>query len=286
MRVIICGGAGQLGTDLVEAFRTRGEEVLGFDLDLDITDYSLVMEKILLLKPDLLINAAAHTDLDRAEIDPEPSFRINFTGTQNLALACQEVGCPMAFFSTDYVFDGKKGTPYNELDEPNPQGAYARSKLASERYLVSVLRRYFIFRTAWLFGKAGRRNFVKSILRNAKEKGALRVVTDEVGTPTYAGDLANIVYQVCLSGKYGLYHATNEGFCSRFEFAQQIIDIAGWEDIPIEPIVYADLDLPCPRPPYSPLDNMNLRLQGFPPARHYVKPLREYIEWLLENEGF
>jgi len=286
MRVIICGSAGQLGRELVRVFREGGDEVLAFDLDLDITDYSLVMEKIPSLRPHLLINAAADTDLDGAELNPEPSLKVNFTGTQNLALACLEAGCPMAFVSTDYVFDGEKETPYTEFDPPNPQGVYAKCKLAGERYLASLLSRYYIFRTAWLFGKGESRNFVRSIMRNAKEKGSLRVVTDEAGSPTYAADLAEIIRRVCLSGKYGLYHAVNQGVCSRFDFARQILEAAGWGEVPVEPIVRADLGLPCPRPPYSPLDNLNLRLQGFPPMRHYLEPLREYVSWLLENEAF
>jgi dTDP-4-dehydrorhamnose reductase len=286
MRTVICGAAGQLGTELVETFLNGGEEVWDFDLDLDVTDYSKVMERIPPLQPDLVINAAADTDLDRAETDPEPSLRINFTGMQNLALACLEADCPMVFISTDYVFDGTKDTAYNEFDQPNPQGIYAKCKLGGELYLSSILSRYYIFRTAWLFGKGGRRNFVKSILRNAKDNGNLRVVTDEVGNPTYAGDLAETIYQVCLSGKYGLYHATNQGLCSRFEMAQEILEAAVWKDIAIEPIVRADLSLPCPRPPYSALDNLNLRLQGFPPLRHYREPLREYVRWLLENNTF
>lgn len=286
MRVVICGAAGQLGKELEEFFRSKGEEVLGFDLDLDITDHALVMQKIPALEPDLLINSAADLDADQAEIDPEPSYRVNFTGNQNLALACQEAGCPLVFISSDYVFDGRKGSPYSEFDRPNPQGVYGKAKLASEKYISSVLNRYYIFRTQWLFGKHGRRNFVKSILRNARDKGSLSVVTDEVGTPTYTGDLADIIYRVCTSSKYGLYHATNQGSCSRFDFARQILEIAGWADIPIKPIVYADLGLPCPRPPYSPLDNMNLRLQGFELATHYLKPLKEYVEWLLDEGEF
>ncbi len=283
MRVVICGAEGQLGSDLVEAFREGGAEVFGFDLDLDITDHALVMERIPSLNPDLLINAAADLDADGAELDPEPSLRVNFTGNQNLVLACQEAGCPLAFISSDYVFDGRKGSAYDEFDEPNPQGVYGKAKLASERYTASLLPRWFVFRTQWLFGKRGKRNFVKSILRNAREKGALRVVTDEVGTPTHTGDIARVIRDVCLCGKYGLYHATNSGSCSRFEFARQILEAAGWEEVPVEPIVYADLNLPCPRPPYSPLDNLNLRLQGFPPARHYLEPLKEYVDWLLDS---
>lgn len=286
MRVVICGAAGQLGTELEGFYRDKGEDVLAFDLDLDITDHPLVMERIPSLKPDLLINCAADINADEAEINPEPSYRVNFTGSQNLALACLEAGCPMVFISSDYVFDGRKGAAYNEFDETNPQGVYGRAKLATERYMASILGRYYIFRTQWLFGKGGRRNFVKSILRNARDKGSLRVVTDEVGTPTCTGDLADIIHRVTASGKYGLYHATNQGACSRFDFARQILEIAGWDNITVEPIVYADLGLPCPRPPYSPLDNLNLRLQGFPPPRHYMEPLRDYIHWLLDKGEF
>jgi len=286
MRVVICGAAGQLGSELVEVFRSAGDEVLGFDLDLDVTDYPTVMERIPALKPDLLVNAAAHTDLDAAELDPEPSQKVNFTGAQNLALACLEAGCPMVFVSTDYVFDGRKGAPYNEYDLPNPQGVYAKCKLAAENYIASVLNRYYIFRTAWLYGKAGRRNFVKSILRKARDEGELRVVTDETGSPTYARDLAEIIHRVSTSGRYGLYHATNRGSCSRFRMAEEILEIAGWKDVTLKPITSAELGLPCPRPKDSTLDNLNLRLQGFPPARHYREALEEYVRWLLENQAF
>lgn len=286
MRVVILGAEGQLGKDLVEVFRSRGEEVHPFDLDLDITDLPRLVDTITSLGPDLVINSAADVDADRAELDPDPSIRVNYIGAQNVALACLEAGSECAFISSDYVFDGKKGAPYNELDEPNPQGVYGRAKLAAERYIASVLSRYYIFRTQWLFGKGGKRNFVKSILRNAAEKGCLRVVTDEVGCPTATEDLAGIIHAVCSSGMYGIYHATNQGICSRYEFARKILETAGWEDVPVEPIRYAELGLPCPRPPYSPLDNMNLRLRGFPPSRHFEEPLREYVKWLLSHEEF
>lgn len=284
MRIVICGAEGQLGAELVELYKERGFHVDGFDLDLDIANHDLVMEKLPPLKPDLLVNAAADIDADGAEGNPEKSYSVNFTGTQNLVLACLEAGCPMAFVSSDYVFDGRKGDAYNEFDRTNPLGVYGRAKLASENYLMSVLGKGFIFRTQWLFGKHGRRNFVKSILRNARDRGELSVVTDEVGTPTGARDLAGIIVDVTLSGKYGLYHATNEGICSRFDFAKQILQCAGWSDIPVSPVTSTELGLPCPRPPYSPLDNMNLRLQGFPEARYYMDPLNEYVNWLLNED--
>lgn len=286
MRVVICGAAGQLGSELVDVFGESGDEVLGFDLDMDITDYDLLMSKVPPMKPDLVVNAAAHVNADEAETNPELSYRVNFTGTQNLALASLKAGCPLVFVSSDYVFDGLKGSAYSEFDQVNPRGVYGRAKLAAETYIASVLHGYYIFRTQWVFGKYSRRDFVKAILRNAREKGSLRVVTDEVGTPTNARDLAEMIRRVSVSGRYGLYHATNQGVCSRFEFAKQILELAGLGDVPVEPIEYCDLDLPCPRPPFSPLDNMNMRLQGFPASRPYTEPLEEYVDWLIKKGGF
>jgi len=280
---LICGAAGQLGSELVDVFRNDGEDVHAFDLDMDITDYDVIADRVPALEPDLVINSAAFVDADEAERDPDVSYRVNFVGTQNLALACGEVGCPLVFVSSDYVFDGKKGGSYTEFDLPNPQGVYGRAKLAAERYIPSVLSQYYIFRTQWLFGRYGKRNFVKSILRNARDKGSLRVVTDEVGTPTSAADLAATIHKVSLSGKFGLYHATNTGVCSRFEFAKEIVEAAGMPDVEVHPMEYTDLNLPCPRPPYSPLDNMLLRLQGFGQPRDYHEPLKEYVDWLLES---
>ncbi len=281
MRVVVNGSAGQLAGDIMDVLREAGDEVLGFDLELDIADFETVMREMPPLRPDLVINTAAHVDADAAESNPELSYRVNFTGTQNLALACQEIGCPLVFFSSDYVFDGMKGSAYIEFDETNPQGVYGRAKVAAESYIQSVLGRYYIFRCQWLFGKYGKRNFVKSILRNARERGELSVVTNEVGSPSYCRDIAEMVVEVAKSGRYGLYHTTNAGFCSRFDFAREILETAGMAEVPVKPILYSDLNLPCPRPPYSPLRNLNRHLQGFQPARHYRDGLAEYVEWLL-----
>lgn len=271
--------------ELVELFRTSGHAVFAHDLDLDITDYYLLLDRIPKLDCDLVINAAADIDADRAENDPDRSYSINFAGTQNLALVCSQLRIPLAFISSDYVFDGLKGGSYTEFDLPNPQGVYGKAKLAAETFMRSVLDQYYIFRTQWLFGRFGKRNFVKSILRNATENRKLRVVTDEVGSPTSAEALAAIVYEVVLSGRYGLYHATNEGSCSRFEFAQEIVSIAGLEGVEVEPITAGDLALPCPRPPFSPLDNCMLRLNGFTTPEDYHRPLEEYVQWLLSKEA-
>ncbi len=283
MKVVVNGSAGQLAGDIIDVLREQGDEVLAYDLELDITDYEAIMNTIPALEPDLVINAAAHVNADEAELNPELSYRVNFTGTQNLALACQRVGCPLVFFSSDYVFSGRKGSAYSEFDEPDPLGVYGRAKLAAERYIQSVLGKYYICRTQWLFGKYGQRNFVKSILAKARDEGQLAVVTDEVGTPTYCRDIAEVVVRLAKSGRYGVYHATNAGVCSRYDFAAEILELGGMKDVPIKPIRYEDLNLPCPRPPYSPLENLNLRLQGLPTARPYREGLAEYIGWLLRE---
>ncbi|MBN1289469.1 MAG: sugar nucleotide-binding protein, partial [Actinobacteria bacterium] len=150
MHVVVCGASGQLGAELVELFSERGCRVDGFDLDLDITNHDLVMEKLIPLTPELIVNAAADIDADNAESNPEKSYSVNFTGTQNLVLACLKIGCPMGFVSSDYVFDGTKGEAYNEFDGANPLGVYGRAKLASENYMMSVLGSCYIFRTQWL----------------------------------------------------------------------------------------------------------------------------------------
>lgn len=283
MRIVVCGSAGQLAGDIIDVLREHGDEVYGFDLDLDITDFSLVMREVPTLQPDLVINAAAYVDADDSELNPERCYRINFTGTQNLALACQEIGCPIVFFSSDYVFDGQKGSSYSEFDEPNPQGVYGIAKLQAERYIQSVLSKYYICRCQWLFGTYGKRNFVKSILHKAQTEGQISVVTDEVGSPSYCRDVAEIVIRLAKSGRYGVYHTTNSGICSRYDFAREILEIAGMSGVPVKPILYKNLSLPCPRPPFSPLDNLNLRLQGFSPARPYQDGLQEYVEWLLKE---
>ncbi|MHB8780101.1 MAG: dTDP-4-dehydrorhamnose reductase [Candidatus Geothermincolia bacterium] len=283
MRVLVNGSSGQLAGDIIDVLCERGHEVLSYDLDLDITDYDAVMSRVPELAPELLINAAAYTDVDGSESNVDTAYRVNFTGAQNLALACQRAGCPMVFFSTDYVFDGTKGSPYNEFDETRPLGVYGATKLQGERCVQNLLDRYFIFRLQWLFGAYGKRNFVRSILGKALSEGALAVVTDELGSPSWCRDVAEAVVRVATSGRFGTYHVANQGVCSRYDFAREILEAAGKGDVPIKPITRADLTLPASRPYDSTLDCFNMRLQGFPDMPHYGAGLRRYVRQLLES---
>ncbi len=283
MRVVVLGSEGQLGSEVAEACASRGHELHPFDRELDIVDGRAVREALLPLCPDLVFNCAAFTDVDEAERRPLESARVNFLGAQNVALACREMDCSLVFISTDYVFDGRAGRPYNEFDEPHPVNFYGRSKLAAERSISSLLQRHYIIRTQWLFGKRGRGNFVRTITRKAREGDVLRVVADEYGSPTCASDLAQALLLLAETGQFGIYHLTNQGECSRLELAREILEIMGLDEERAQPILYEELGLPCERPPYAPLDNFCLRLLGLPPLRHYREPLREYVEWLLED---
>ena len=283
MRIVVLGAEGQLGSEVAEHCASPGVELHLFDRELDVGDHAALTGALFSLRPDLVFNCAAFTDVDESERRPLDSARVNFLGAQNVALACRELDCAMVFISTDYVFDGRAGRPYNEYDQPCPVNFYGRSKLAAERYITSMLHRHFIFRTQWLFGKHGRSNFVKSIVRRARAGERLRVVADEYGSPTCASDLAESICELARTGLYGTYHLTNQGECSRLELAREILGIMGLDEELAQPVLYEELGLPCERPPYAPLDNFNLRLLGFPLLRHYREPLQEYVGWLLED---
>lgn len=225
MRIAVTGSKGQLGTALQAIL--ANEDLLLIDLpEDDITDYRHIQKRIVGFGPDVVIHGAAYTNVDGCEEKPELAYRANALGSRNVALACQACDAAMVCISTDYVFDGLKGEPYWEFDDPHPLSVYARSKLAGERMVQSLLQRYYIVRTAWLYSKSGD-NFVKTVLRLAEERDELHMVTDEIGSPTYAPDLAEAVAKLIHHPAYGTYHFTNQGACSRFEWARQILDLAG-----------------------------------------------------------
>jgi dTDP-4-dehydrorhamnose reductase len=234
MRIAITGHKGQLGRALQAVL--GGEELLGIDLPVhDITDYASLCASISAFSPDLVIHTAALTDVDRCAREPELALRVNGLGTHNVALACRRCDAALLTVSTNEVFDGAKGAPYYEHEARSPTNAYARSKAAAEAYTQMHLSRFYIVRTAWLYARGGI-NFPSKIVAAARGHRRLRVVCDEISSPTYAPDLAAAIAALIRSERYGIYHFTNAGVCSRYEFARQILALAGLEGTPIEPI--------------------------------------------------
>jgi dTDP-4-dehydrorhamnose reductase len=228
--------------------------------------------------PHIVIHAAAMTDVDGCELDSDAAFRVNALGTQNVALACQRCGAAIIYISTDYVFDGAKGEPYWEFDEPNPISVYGQSKLAGERTVQALLNRFYIVRTAWLYAPGGN-NFVTKILQLAQERDELAVVTAEVGSPTYAPDLAVAIVQLIEHPLYGIYHLANEGSCSRYEFARKALDYAGLEGYPLHPI--ESYPRPAQPPTYAPLRNFVAATQ----LGIILRPWEEALQAFFEGQG-
>ena len=279
MRILITGAKGQLGRALVRRLATHN--LLGVDLpEVDLTDLPAARSTLAAFRPELVIHAAAYTDVDGAARNPDLAYRVNALGTRNVAVATQAVGATVLAISTNEVFDGTKSEPYLEFDAVNPINPYARSKLAAEQFIRELTTRFYIVRTAWLYGLGGN-NFVKKILTRADSEGRLRVVTDEVSSPTYTEDLVTAIEQVMITGAYGTYHFTNEGACSRFEFAQEILQQTGRGHLPIEPITLADFARPSTPPRYAPLRNFCGAQLGIT-----LRPWRDALADYLAHEQF
>jgi len=233
MRIAITGSDGQLGTTLQEVF--AAEPLLPLDLPCyDITDLRALLDSLERFGPDVIIHAAAMTDVDGCERDPQAAYRANVLGTRNVAVAAQRAACPLVYISTDYVFDGSREEPYWEYDAPNPLSVYAHTKWMGEQVIRDLCAQHYVVRIAWLYGP-GRRNFVKTVLRLAAEGRTLRMVTDEVGSPTYALDVARALAQLVRLPAYGIYHLPNAGVCSRYEWAAEILRQMGREDVELVP---------------------------------------------------
>lgn len=274
MKILVTGAGGQLGHDLEKVLTGHELRLLGKE-KLDVTDFPAVINAVTDFQPRIVIHAAAYTNVDGCETEPALAYKVNAIGTQNMAISCQEEGAAMVYVSTDFVFDGCKDTPYTEFDETNPISVYGRSKLAGERYVSSLLNKYFIVRTAWLYGREGQ-NFVKTILRLAGEQDELRVVSDQIGCPTSSLDVARKIAEIIETEGYGLYHTVNTGSCSWFDFGREILRLAGVEKKVI-PIGSADLNRPAPRPAYSVLKNYSLELRGFKQLRPWQEALADYF---------
>ena len=276
MNVLLMGAKGQLGIDLVSAL-APDHGVTAWDVtELDITDLTAAVKAVRALRPDLILNAAAYTDVDGCESNEELAYRVNAIGPRNLAIAALETGADILHISTDFVFDGEKETPYLEFDNPNPQSVYGKSKLAGEQAVREITPRHYILRTAWLYGHNGR-NFVKTMLRLASERDSISVVDDQVGTPTTTADLIEAIAAVTGSGAYGTYHATCEGACSWYDFAAAIFRHAG-VSVKVEPTTTEALGRPAKRPAYSVLDNFMLRNQLHVTLRDWESALCAYMK--------
>ncbi len=233
-RIVVTGARGQVGRALCALLGDATLLAIS-SADADVRDGDRIIPLIADFHPDLVIHTAAWTDVDGAERDPDGAYAVNALGTQNVALACQAVGAAMVYLSTNEVFDGQATQPYREWDTPAPISVYARSKLAGERIAQMLLNRLYIVRTAWVFAPGGH-NFPSKIIAAADRLGALRVVDDEIGNPTYAPDLAQALVRLIHTGRFGIYHLTNEGACSRYEWAREILRLSGREHVPITPI--------------------------------------------------
>lgn len=262
MKVLVTGAKGQLGTDLMNELAKRGIEGIGVDVqEMDITDAEACRRVIKNSGADAVIHCAAYTAVDAAEDNVDLCRRINGEGTRNVAQACKEADVKLMYISTDYVFDGQGTRPWEPDDERHPLNVYGQTKYEGELAVEELSDKYFIVRIAWVFGVAGK-NFIKTMLRLGKERGAVSVVDDQVGSPTYTYDLARLLVDMIQTDKYGHYHATNEGLCSWYEFAKEIFRQAGM-DVPVTPVSSDAFPAKATRPSNSRLNKDKLSENGF-----------------------
>jgi dTDP-4-dehydrorhamnose reductase len=282
MRVLITGANGQFGTDLCRVL--KAVEVIPLThADVEITNMNSVEAAFTTHRPDVVINTAAYVRVDDCETEPDKAFLVNALGARNVAVVCQEIGAKLVHISTDYVFGGEsepRTTAYTEFDLPIPLNLYGKSKLAGENLVRHLCTKHFIIRSSGLFGIAGSSskggNFVETMLRLAKERDELRVVNDQIFSPTYTKDLARKVAQLITTEYYGIFHITNNGSCSWYGFAQEILRLAGLRT-PVIPITSGQYPQKARRPSFSVLDNYHLKLLGMDDMRSWQEALKDYM---------
>jgi dTDP-4-dehydrorhamnose reductase len=271
MKVLVTGAKGQLGTDVLLMLEDKGFEVFGYSRqELDITNIERVNEIILSIKPDAIIHTAAYTKVDQAESEPDQAFLINAIGTRNVAVAAEKIDAKLVYVSTDYVFDGTATKPIGEFEPTNPINVYGDSKLAGEQMIRDFHSRFFIVRTSWVYGAHGN-NFVKTMLKLGKKKKELSVIDDQIGSPTYTVDLAEQIIELIKTEKYGIYHISNKGQCSWYEFAEEIFKNRSIK-IPLERISTSQLKQKAKRPSFSVLKN------NWKESPHWKESLKNFLE--------
>ncbi len=285
MKILVTGANGQLGSDVMDELRRRGHEAIGVDIaEMDITDKASVDRVLADAEPEAVIHCAAWTAVDAAEDNEEKVRAVNADGTRNIAEACKACGAKMMYISTDYVFDGKGTEPWTpDCKDYAPLSVYGKTKLDGELAVSGLLEKYFIVRIAWVFGARGK-NFVRTMLSLGKTHDELRVVCDQVGTPTYTPDLARLLADMIVTDKYGYYHATNEGgYISWYDFACEIFARAGYTT-KVTPVTTAEYGLSkAVRPFNSRLDKSKLAASGFVPLPDWRDALARYLEETREE---
>ncbi|MGO1043836.1 dTDP-4-dehydrorhamnose reductase [Clostridioides difficile] len=283
MKILITGSNGQLGRALVNQLESINQSIKQpkYDVlpttrdDLDISNQTNVDSFIAYNKPDVIINCAAYTKVDACEDNIETAYKINALGARNLAIASEKVNAKLVHISTDYVFNGLSKHPYREDNKTEPNSVYGNSKFMGEKFVEQFSHKYFILRTAWLYGNGN--NFVKTMIRLSSENKEINVVDDQFGSPTSTIDLAKVIIKIMETEHYGVYHATCEGECSWYDFAKKIFELKNI-DIKVNPIKSKDFKCKAKRPPYSVLDNFMLKLIGLNSFRNWEESIEEYLK--------
>jgi dTDP-4-dehydrorhamnose reductase len=283
MKVLVTGVKGQLGHDVMDELALRGIEGFGVDVEeMDITDRTACETVISQEKPDAVIHCAAYTAVDAAEDNLELCRKINAEGTRNIARVCKAMDIKMMYISTDYVFNGGGERPWEPDDHREPLNVYGLTKYEGEIAVEQNVQKYFIVRIAWVFGVNGK-NFIKTMLRLGKEKGAVSVVNDQIGSPTYTYDLARLLVDMIQTDKYGRYHATNEGLCSWYEFACEIFRQAGMDEVKVTPVDSDGFPAKAKRPSNSRMSKEKLTENGFERLPSWQNALERYLKALKDN---
>lgn len=284
MKVFVTGVKGQLGHDVMNELAKRGLEGIGVDVEeMDITDAEACERVIKEAAPDAVIHCAAYTAVDAAEDNRDLCHMVNGEGTKHIAKVCGELDIPMMYISTDYVFNGQGERPWEPDDHREPLNVYGLTKYEGEIAVEQLLKKYFIVRIAWVFGLNGK-NFIKTMLRLGKERGAVSVVDDQIGSPTYTYDLARLLVDMIQTDRYGRYHATNEGLCSWYEFACEIFRQAGMDEVKVTPVDSASYPAKAKRPFNSRMSKEKLTENGFERLPSWQDALGRYLKVLSEAE--
>jgi len=281
-KALVTGAKGQLGKKIIDLLNEKYELVLTDSTEMDITDKAKVFEVVGTEKPDYILHAAAYTQVDKAEEMEDICRKVNALGTENIALAGKEFDSTVIYISTDYVFDGTKGTSYSEEDQTNPLSVYGKTKLEGEKFIQDICEKYYIIRSSWIFGELPEghpgTNFVETMLRLAKERDLLTIVSDQIGSPTYTGDLVNAIDQIIEKNPtFGIYNFSGSGACSWYDFAVEIFNQSSVK-IEVKPITSDQYPQKAKRPSYSYLDKTKIETALETKVRPWQEMLKEYLD--------